>query len=123
MVHSLDLDQMMEAPNLPILLERAQAALKTEAQKRQLFYDTIREDHKAEFINGEFIMHSTVKERHWTTVGNLFRLLSTYAIKHKLGRVASEKALITNRTFVSGEPIKPARSRVSRCSTRPRILL
>jgi Uma2 family endonuclease len=36
-----------------------------------------------------------VKERHWTAVGNLYRLLSAYAIKHKLGRVASEKAMIT----------------------------
>jgi Uma2 family endonuclease len=38
-------------------------------------------------------MHSPVKERHWTTVGNIYRLLSTHALKHRLGRVASEKAL------------------------------
>ncbi|WP_027302933.1 Uma2 family endonuclease [Rudanella lutea] len=92
---SLQLDQLMEAPNLPILIEEAQAALRAEAQKRQIFYNTITEDQKAEFINGEVIMHSPVKERHWTAVGNLYRLLSAYAIKHKLGRVASEKAMIT----------------------------
>ena len=39
-------------------------------------------------------MHSPVKERHWTTVGNIHSLLRAYAIKHALGRVASEKALI-----------------------------
>ncbi len=39
-------------------------------------------------------MHSPVKERHWTTVGNVHTLLKAYAINHKLGRVASEKALI-----------------------------
>ncbi len=91
----LDLEQLMEAPNLPLLIEEAQAALKAEAEKRRAFYTTITEDQKAEFINGKIVMNSPVKERHWTTVGNLYRLLSAYAIKNKLGRVASEKALVS----------------------------
>jgi hypothetical protein len=90
----LDLEQLLEAPNLPQLIEQAQLALRTEARHRQDFYAWLREDTKAEFINGQIIMHSPVKERHWTTVGNIYRLLSTHALKHRLGRVASEKALI-----------------------------
>lgn len=91
---ALDLEQLLEAPNLPQLMQQAEIALRDEARRRQDFYAWLREDVKAEFINGHIVMHSPVKERHWTTVGNLYRLLSLYALKHKLGRVASEKALI-----------------------------
>ena len=92
---ALDLEQLMQAPNLAILIGEAQAALRAEAEERQLFYETITEDQKAEFINGKIIMNSPVKERHWTAVGNIMGMLRPYAIKNKLGRVASEKALIS----------------------------
>ena len=92
---ALDLEQLMEAPNLAILIGEAQAALRAEAEERQLFYKTITEDQKAEFINGRIIMNLPVKERHWTAVGNIMGMLRPYAIKNKLGRVASEKALIS----------------------------
>lgn len=92
---ALDLDQLMEAPNLKLLIEQAQLALRDEARRRERFYDWVREDHKAEFINGEIIMHSPVKEKHWAAVGNLFTLLSLYAKKNRLGRVASEKAMVS----------------------------
>lgn len=91
---TLDLEQLMAAPNLPQLMQQAEVALRNEAQRRQEFYAWLKEDRKAEFINGQVVMHSPVKERHWTTVGNLMGLLRPYALKHKLGRVASEKALI-----------------------------
>ncbi len=90
----LDLEQLLDAPNLPQLLRQAELALREEARRREEFYAWLREDVKAEFINGQIVMHSPVKERHWAAVGNIHRLLSSYAIKHKLGRVASEKALI-----------------------------
>ncbi len=91
---TLDLDQLLEAPNLPQLLQQANRVLKEESRKRDEFYAWLKEDVKAEFINGQVIVHSPVKERHWAAVGNMYRLMSTYAIKNKLGRVASEKALI-----------------------------
>ncbi|GAB4016957.1 hypothetical protein [Spirosoma koreense] len=46
---------------------------------------------KAEFIDGAIVMQSPAKERHWAAVGNLYRLMSTFVIKHRLGRVAFEK--------------------------------
>jgi len=92
---TLDLEQLLESPNIKLLMQQAEAALRDETRQRQQFYDWINEDHKAEFINGAIVMHSPVKERHWVAVGNLYRLLSTYVIKHKLGRVASEKAMIS----------------------------
>ncbi|GAB4041221.1 Uma2 family endonuclease [Spirosoma gilvum] len=92
---TLDLDHLLEAPNLKLLMQQAEVALREEEQQRQAFYNWIHEDHKAEFINGAIIMQSPAKERHWAAVGNLYRLLSTYVIKHRLGRVASEKALVS----------------------------
>ena len=79
---------------MPQLIERANEALRDESRRRNEFYTWLKEDVKAEFINGELIRHAPVKERHWAAVGNAYRLSSSYAIKHKLGRVASEKALI-----------------------------
>lgn len=92
---ALDLEQLLEAPNLPQLIQQAEVALRQEARRRDEFYAWLKEDVKAEFINGQIVMHSPVKERHWTTVGNIYRLMSWYALKKKLGRVASEKALIS----------------------------
>ncbi|MVM37727.1 Uma2 family endonuclease [Spirosoma sp. HMF3257] len=92
---TLDLDQLLEAPNIKLLMQQAEIALRDEARQRQAFYEWIHEDHKAEFINGAIIMQSPAKERHWMAVGNLYRLLSAFVIKHKLGRVASEKAMIS----------------------------
>lgn len=92
---TLDLDQLLEAPNIKLLMQQAEVALRDEARQRQDFYEWINEDHKAEFINGAIIMQSPAKERHWVATGNLYRLLSTYVIKHKMGRVASEKAMIS----------------------------
>ncbi|AKD56486.1 Uma2 family endonuclease [Spirosoma radiotolerans] len=92
---ALDLEQLLEAPNIKILMQQAEIALRDEARQRQDFYEWINEDHKAEFINGAIIMQSPAKERHWVATGNLYRLLSTYVIKQKLGRVASEKAMIS----------------------------
>lgn len=91
----LDLEQLLEAPNIKLLMQQAETVLRDEAHQRQQFYDWVNEDHKAEFINGAIVMHSPVKERHWVAVGNLYSLLKAYVIKHKLGRVASEKAMIS----------------------------
>ncbi len=78
---TLDLEQLLEAPNLPQLIQQAELALRQEASRRDEFYAWLKEDVKAEFINGQIVMHSPVKERHWTTVGNIYRLMSWYALK------------------------------------------
>lgn len=92
---SLVLDQLLDAPNLKLLIQQAQAALNDEDRQRQAFYDWVHEDHKAEFINGAIVMQSPARERHWAAVGNLYRLISAYVIKYRLGRVASEKAMVS----------------------------
>lgn len=49
---------------------------------------------KAEFINGEIVVHSPALDRHTAAVGNLHRLLSTYVDSRDLGLVRMEKALV-----------------------------
>ncbi|WP_338871530.1 hypothetical protein WBJ53_25630 [Spirosoma sp. SC4-14] len=48
---TLDLDQLMEAPNLKLLMQQAEVALRSEERQRQAYYEWIHEDQKAEFIN------------------------------------------------------------------------
>lgn len=88
-------DKLLDQPNVVFILEKVQTALADEAGRRSAFYDWIKEDQKAEFINGDIIMHSPVKRNHLNVVGNLFRLLSVYVISRDLGQVDSEKALIS----------------------------
>jgi Uma2 family endonuclease len=89
------LDQLLEAPDIRLVIARAEEALAQEARDRQDFYNWVREDQKAEFVNGEVILHSPVKRKHWQTVLNLGKLLSLYVDLNGLGEVATEKALIS----------------------------
>ncbi|AUD07201.1 Uma2 family endonuclease [Spirosoma pollinicola] len=85
---------LLEAPDAKLVIERAQAILADEAQRRRAFREWLRDDIKAEFINGEVIMHSPVKRRHLDATQNLTTLLRVYVHLHDLGAVDSEKALI-----------------------------
>lgn len=89
------LEQLLDAPDARLIIEQVQEELQREATQRQAFYDWIREDQKAEFINGEIILHSPVRRKHWKAVGMLNNLLHNYAIMNDLGEVATEKAMIS----------------------------
>lgn len=86
--------ELLEAPDAKLVIERAQAILAAEAQRRRAFREWLRDDIKAEFINGEVIMHSPVKRRHLDATANLLTLLRVYVHLHNLGAVDSEKALV-----------------------------
>lgn len=86
--------QLLGSPRLPEAMRRLQAAMRAEARKRRYFYEVVTEHQKAEFINGEIVVHTPVKLRHTIASENLFTLLQTYVRKHKLGAVFHEKVLI-----------------------------
>jgi len=87
-------DEIMNSPRAPMILEELQQAWAKEQSYRQRFYKEMTEQQKTEFIRGEVIVHSPAKKRHLEAVGNIYTLLKLFTQKHKLGAVFSEKALI-----------------------------
>lgn len=86
--------QILDTPQAPLILQRAQAILNDEHRKRQAFYEWLDEDKKAEFINGEVVVHSPALDRHNSAMLLLARLLSIYVDDRQLGCVRAEKTLI-----------------------------
>jgi Uma2 family endonuclease len=86
-------EQLMESPTLPELVDELQARLAQERALRERFYEEIVEGRKTEFINGEVIMHSPAKLQHLGMKDRLHRLLQAYVEVHGLGVVLGEKAL------------------------------
>jgi Uma2 family endonuclease len=85
--------QIVGSPRLPEIIDELQARLADERVRREKFYEEITEDMKAEFINGEVVMHSPAKVRHLNVRDNLQQLLRTFVHSRKLGWVTGEKAL------------------------------
>ncbi len=85
---------LLEAPDAKLVIERVQAILADEAARRRSFREWLQDDVKAEFINGEIIMHSPVKRRHLDATKYLENLLLNFVMRHDLGTVDSVKALI-----------------------------
>ncbi|MEO1412083.1 MAG: Uma2 family endonuclease [Bacteroidota bacterium] len=91
--------QILALPSAPQLLEEVYAALAEEAKRRQLFYEQVTEESKAEFINGEVILHSPAMKRHVEVTSQLFQLLNAYVLKHTMGFVGIEKLMITRNDY------------------------
>jgi Uma2 family endonuclease len=89
------LEQLTHSPRLPQYVRELQDILDAERQKRQRFFEDLHEDQKAEFINGEMIVHSPVGFEHGEVSMNLGALLRAYVQKHSLGVVGHEKFLIS----------------------------
>jgi Uma2 family endonuclease len=87
--------ELLEAPDAKLIIDRVQTALNTEAQRRGEFYEWLRDDVKAEFINGEVVMHSPVFRRHLRASKHIFNLLHNFVTTQDLGEVDIEKALVT----------------------------
>ncbi len=60
---------------------------------RRKFRDSLDEDIRAEFINGEVVVQMTSRDKHTTTVRNIARLADIFAQTRGLGAVRPEKAL------------------------------
>lgn len=94
MQHSDLVAQILDIPNTYKVLEEVQSVLRREKQARLAFREWLKDDNKAEFINGEVIMHSPVKRGHLQATRNLLTLSHPYVTTKELGEVSSEKALI-----------------------------
>ena len=88
------LNDFLSSPQAPVLLKEMTQLLEAEKKKRQHFYNEVTEQEKAEFINGEIIIHSPVMKKHNEVSKNLLKLLDSYVEKNDLGYVGIEKILI-----------------------------
>lgn len=90
-----DLSSLMDDPTLPDVVSSLTLRLKTERELRVKFYEEITPDMKAEFINGEVIMHSPATALHTEVRKRLTMLIHVHADTHGLGLVLDEKTLCT----------------------------
>ena len=89
------LQPLLDSPALPNLVEDLQSALRSEAVARERFRDWLTPSTKAEFINGEVVVHSPARDAHNQVVRRLTALLGAHNDAQSLGgKVASEKALV-----------------------------
>jgi Uma2 family endonuclease len=88
-------EQLYRSPKLGLYYRDIRTTLSEERKKRKRFYEDVREDQKAEFINGEVIVHSPVRIEHEFASSSLMRLMSTYVMLHQLGYVGHEKMMIS----------------------------
>jgi len=91
------LKDILDSPKLPDYVEELKLYLQQEEAKRNAFYENVRDDEKAEFINGEVIYHSPAKEKHSVIVDNLKYIFQRFVRKNRLGVVRVEKALVKLR--------------------------
>lgn len=89
------IEKLMESPQLELYVQKLERALADERQRRHAFYDWVDENSKAEFINGETVVHSPVRLAHNNASFLLSKLLSTYADVHGLGHVGHEKLMVS----------------------------
>ena len=89
------LQPLLDSPALPHLVESLQDALRSEAVARERFRDWLTPSTKAEFINGEVVVHSPARDAHNQVVGRLAALLNAHNLAYALGgKVTAEKAPI-----------------------------
>ena len=89
------LEEIKKRPNAQLVIQEAIKFLNDETEKRTAFRNWIDESMKAEFINGEVILHSPVKNKHLNASDLLSRILSVHSSNKKLGAVQVEKAMIS----------------------------
>ena len=87
-------EKIWASPDAPRQIEALYERLQDEKQRRHDFREWITPNIKAEFINGEIVLHSPVKRRHWKVTDLLSSILSIYTRIKKLGSVGTEKVLI-----------------------------
>ncbi len=88
-------EQLHRPPKLGLYYRDIRTTLSEERKKRRQFYEDVREDQKAEFINGEVIVHSPVRIEHNITGKLLLRFMDIYVQIRSLGFVGYEKMMIS----------------------------
>lgn len=92
MVPSAALQAILDSHWLPEIAQKINDKLAAEAALREKFFDEVTESQKAEFIDGEVVVHSPAKDRHIEISDWLLRLLGE-RVDRIGGKLRHEKAL------------------------------
>lgn len=88
------LEPILNSPLLKSYVADLQEYLSSEEERRRFFYNKITDQEKAEFINGEIIIHSPVVLAHHDASILLCLALREFVGYHGLGMVGYEKLMI-----------------------------
>lgn len=89
-----DAEQLARRPDAEELVGSITNHLEAERRRRAEFYEWLDEDKKAEFIDGQIVVHSPVVKRHADATKLLTKVLDTHVEINALGYVATEKLLV-----------------------------
>lgn len=92
-MYSEILKPIVQSPQLPHLLQELQELWKEEQEKRAAFYDWVTPSIKAEFIEGEVVVHSPVRSKHNLVLQFINHIVGIYVMKNELGYVGVEKVM------------------------------
>ena len=88
------LEELESSPELLGHVEHLNCVVEEERRRREQFINDLDEDTKAEFINGQIVVHSPARLAHTRTTMNITFLLTAHCRVHALGEVTSEKSLV-----------------------------
>jgi Uma2 family endonuclease len=88
------LETLLSQPNSELIVAEYHKKISEEKSKLAEFLNLINENIKAEFINGEIVMHSPVMKRHWDVSSNIAGFLIPFVRQNDLGKVGIEKVMI-----------------------------
>jgi Uma2 family endonuclease len=89
------IEQVLHSPKVEIYARQIEEVLRNERILRQRFFDEVTEDEKAEFINGEKVVHSPVRLAHGDCVRRLSRLVSAFVDVSGIGVVGIEALMVS----------------------------
>ena len=78
-------------------IQHLRHVIEEEERRREQFYRGVDEQTKAEFINGQIVVHSPARRDHLEVVSFMGNLLGNFALCHGLGQVYTEQCLIRCR--------------------------
>lgn len=88
---------IVKSPDIPQLLEDLQRIWEDEQLRRQALYAWVTPDIKAEYIEGEIVLHAPVRKKHHAASGAASMLLSAFVLRQGLGFVGIEKIMLRFR--------------------------
>ena len=94
------------SPFLPELVDELSAILTAERQRRQKFYEEITPEMKAEFVDGEVVLHSSARNVHLDVTYNVATLLGSYVRAKQLGEA--------NAPGLEAQSVPPAKAGAGR---------